>query len=239
MNILNSLLNLIFPLRCLGCDDILSEENGYLFCKSCLDDIEFFRGKKRCRICSVPIEGEDNLCEHCKACDRFFVMNISCARYNGALKAAIKRYKFSKRADLYRGLGEILADEIEYYNISGIDIIASVPIHKNRLKKRGFNQSELLAKYVSRELGIFYEKRAVVRIKDTPPQSSLKTPSERKKNVSGAFRVLDKELIKGKNILLIDDVFTTGSTLSEISRVLIKGGAKSVYTATVALAGGK
>lgn len=236
MNLLSKLLNLLFPLRCLGCDDILGEEKGYLFCDKCLKTCDFFAGRKRCRICSVPIDGESNLCDLCKAHERYFIQNISCARYKGAVKKAIKRYKFGKREDLYRGLGEILADEIFEHNLLAVDFITAVPIHKNRLKKRGFNQSELLAKYVAKELKIPYEKRALVKIKDVPPQSSLKTPAERRKNVQGAFAVADKNIVGGKNILLIDDVYTTGATLSEISRILIRSGAKVVYTATVAMA---
>lgn len=235
MNILSKLLNLVFPLRCLGCDDVLDDEKGYLFCDECLKTCEFFRFKSRCRICSAPAE-DGNLCAYCRTHERNFIKNISCARYSGAIKEAVKRFKFDKRGDLYRGLGEILADEISDSKLSAIDIITAVPLHKNRLKERGFNQSELLAKYVSKELAVAYAPKALIKVKDVPPQSSLKTPAERKKNVSGAFAVNDAEIIKGKNILLIDDVFTTGATLSEISRVLIKNGAKTVYTATVAMA---
>ena len=236
MSILSKLLNLIFPLRCLGCDDVLGKEWGYLFCDKCYADCDFFRNTKRCRICSAPVEFEDNLCAYCRTHERYFIRNISCARYHGAIKNAIKRYKFDKRPDLYRGLGEILTDEISDYNLTGIDIIIAVPLHKRRLKVRGFNQSELLAKYVSKELNISYVKGALAKVKDSPPQSTMKTPSERRKNVAGAFAVVDKEVICGKNILLIDDVFTTGATLSEISRILIKSGAKTVYTATIAMA---
>ncbi len=110
-----------------------------------------------------------------------------------------------------------------------------VPIHPKKHKERGFNQAEILAKELAKLKGIDLEKKALVKVKNTLPQTTL-TSEERAANVKGVFQLKDKERIKGKIILLIDDVYTTGSTLRECSLTLLEGGAREVRAVTVAQA---
>ncbi len=116
-----------------------------------------------------------------------------------------------------------------------MDLIVPVPLHIRRLREREFNQALLLARELSKRTGIPYHERTLRKIKDTPFQTALKG-RERRKNVKGAFHVEKREEIKGKTILLVDDVYTTGATVNECARTLLKGGAARVAVLTLARA---
>ena len=144
----------------------------------------------------------------------------------------------------YRGfevLGEYLADFIwqsrgeEEDLWQGVDAIIPVPLHWKRQKKRGFNQAQVMAKRLGRLKGVRVVEKRLIRVKNVPPQTSLQG-AERAGNVRGAFRVRKGEDLRGKIVLLVDDVYTTGSTLFECSRVLKEAGVKDVRAVTVAQA---
>jgi ComF family protein len=116
-----------------------------------------------------------------------------------------------------------------------VDAIIPVPLHPKRKKKRGFNQAQVIAKELARIKGIELKDQMLLKIKNVPPQTSLRV-EERAKNVSGAFGVAEGGKIKGKVVLLVDDVYTTGSTIRECSSVLRKAGVKEVKALTVAQA---
>jgi competence protein ComFC len=116
-----------------------------------------------------------------------------------------------------------------------VDVMVPVPLHIRRLRERGFNQALLLVKELSKRAGIPYQERVLRKIKDTPVQITLKK-RERSKNLKGAFQVQDQEAIKGKTVVLVDDVYTTGATVNECSRALLAAGAKQVAVLTVARA---
>jgi ComF family protein len=124
-----------------------------------------------------------------------------------------------------------MADAVKKMNWP-IDVIVPVPLHKIRLDERGYNQSELLARELSYRLNIFMSK-ALRRVRNTTTQTALHK-EERIENVKGAFKVTYKDTIVGKNVLLVDDVLTTGATLDECAKVLKENGAKDVYVATIA-----
>jgi len=114
-----------------------------------------------------------------------------------------------------------------------VDLIVPVPLHVRRLRQRGFNQALLLAKELSKRTGIRYGQRVLRKVKDTPFQSTLKG-TERRKNIKGAFHVNNTEEARGKSILLVDDVCTTGATVNECARTLLNGGAERVVALTLA-----
>jgi len=118
---------------------------------------------------------------------------------------------------------------------TGLEVIVPVPLYSSRQRERGFNQSEVIARELSRRKKIRLVSGAIVKVKDTPPQASLEAAA-RRENVKGVYRVKQKEAIKGKVVLLVDDVFTTGSTIEACSRVLMEAGAKEVRAMTVAQA---
>ncbi len=119
-------------------------------------------------------------------------------------------------------------------DLSGIDAILPVPLHPSRERERGFNQAYILAKLLSRRHGVPVLKGLLRRIRPTPPQAGKRR--ERIRNVRGAFRVHHPEQIRGRSILLVDDVYTTGATVNECARVLMKAGARGVWVYTLARA---
>ena len=207
--LINCLLSLIFPVECLGC----KKENTY-FCKQCLGKIK-------------PVaEPFKHLLIHLDGV-------YSAADYNDKLvRTAIHCLKFRFIKQLAEPLAEIL---INYYSNNRLpdSIIMPVPLNKKRLLERGFNQAELIAKIFAGYFNYQFVNQGVIRHKNTPHQVGL-AKKERLVNVREAFRIKDAEMIKDKNIILIDDVVTTGSTLEEIARVLKRAGAKKVWGLTIA-----
>jgi ComF family protein len=148
----------------------------------------------------------------------------------GPAGQAIKRFKYYRRLDLLPVMQYWLRRPLCRELVEAADLVAPVPLHPRRLKQRGFNQALLLAQAFPE---VHLERELVTRVRHTPPQTGLNA-KERRDNVKGAFTVSRPDLVKGKNILLIDDVFTTGATVKECARVLRKAGAHQVDVLTVA-----
>jgi ComF family protein len=159
--------------------------------------------------------------------------DIAAFVYGGAVSRAIGRLKYDSRPDLARPLGDLLWRAIERHAraLAGA-VVVPVPLHEVRLAERGFNQSALLARRVSRRLGVPL-RPALVRIRDTPQQTAL-DGAARIANVAGAFRARQSCFVQGCAVLLIDDVCTTGATLAECARAMQEAGARSVASAVVA-----
>jgi len=147
---------------------------------------------------------------------------------------AISRFKFGGVARLARPLGAMMAGYGDpEFPFSDIDLVIPVPLHPRRLRERGFNQSLLLARQVSKRRAVPLNFTALHRIRQTQPQTQLSGP-ERRKNVHGAFRVKTPAAVAGRKILLIDDVFTTGATIQECTESLLDAGAREVHAFTLA-----
>jgi len=149
--------------------------------------------------------------------------------YEGGLEEAIKQLKYHGIKRLASPLSELLLKT----SLPDVDAIIPVPLHGKRLRERGFNQSALIAKGISKRLHRPLLINTLIRTRYTTPQVNL-TAREREKNIKGAFSVIDGEDIQGKDIMLIDDVFTTGATVRECSKVLRKAGAGNIYVITLA-----
>jgi ComF family protein len=145
----------------------------------------------------------------------------------------IHRWKYQEKSHLTPLFGEWLQDAlIRHWPSSFFDLIVPVPLHVKRLRRRGFNQALLLAKALSRKTGIPYGMRVLRKKKATPPQVNL-SRREREREIRGAFFVKDPSKVKGKTVLLVDDVMTTGATVNECSKVLRVEGASSVHVLTL------
>uniref|UniRef100_A0A832LJ60 ComF family protein n=1 Tax=Ignavibacterium album TaxID=591197 RepID=A0A832LJ60_9BACT len=148
----------------------------------------------------------------------------------------IHSLKYNKRFRIGIFLGKIIANQLnEKLSDWKIELIIPIPLHRLKKAERGYNQSEFIAKGISIETKIPYSRKAIHRKKFTETQTHL-SALERQQNVKDAFKVVNKKLIEGKNILLVDDVITTGSTITECAKVLLKEGAKNIYAASVAIA---
>lgn len=198
-------------------------------CKECFDKLPYISGKT-CRYCGVAISGDYAVCHNCKTDEDRYYEKCNCLfYYKNEIAYLLSGLKQDGRKYLAEVLGRFLIEKIKNYD-EEIDIITTVPLHKNRQKQRGFNQSEMLLKKLDDDR---LDNNILVRIKDIPNQTSL-NKEHRKLNIIDAFKVVNSRKVKGKNILLIDDIFTTGSTSNECSRMLKLAGAKNVYVLCLA-----
>jgi ComF family protein len=200
---------MLFPPKCLCCGRLGDE----VLCGDCSRKIEYVDSGGRSTVRSV-----------CK--------------YEGVVKRAIQKFKFRGKKALSAPLASLLIEYIRRdnsINCGEIHLITSVPLSQRRFKKRGFNQSSILAEQVAGHFGIPFEENVLLRTRDTSPQFDLRR-SDRIKNVEGAFLLTDEELVRGRTILIIDDILTTGATASECSRVLLGGGAEKVLVLTLSQA---
>lgn len=202
--------------------------------------IDFIYPEKNiCFICDEHYKGiKNNLCNECReklpVINHVFNEGIICSlRYEGIVKDLIYKYKYGKCSYLYKLFGNIMTETFLQTELKNIDIIVPIPLHRTKKAKRGFNQSELLASYIAKKLDIDMDGKNLCRIKKTKSQSGL-TKRERHKNIEGAFKVIDKDIFLDKTILIVDDIFTSGSTYAEASNELLKCGAKKTYLITIA-----
>ena len=238
--IINFLLDLFFPKKCLGC----GEKNTYI-CQACLEKIDIAKNNQ-CPFCDRPIP-ESLICQPCQK--NYYLTRLiwSTHYYNPLIQKLIKFFKYHYIKELSRPLSKLLIKNISNIsNISSISniIIVPIPLHKRKLRERGFNQAELLAKEVAEYFSLPLETEILTRKKYTPQQAKTKDHRKRKEMLKNAFEISpefvkkcvseNQNLLKDKIIILVDDVFTSGATLSEAAKVLKQGGAKEVWGLVVA-----
>lgn len=235
------LLNFVFPLDCKICEKPIRESKGYSICEDCFKTIELIE-RPYCAKCGKPLiptdffkQNREILCLDCKRKKYSFEFSRSTGIYDKVLKKCIHLFKYYGEKKLAKPLGKLMVDSLvkndEFKR--KIDLIIPVPLHKNDLKKRGFNQSVLLGKVTGDYLSIPVRENVLVKKKLTPFQVNL-SKKERKINILGAFSVEKPGEIKGKNILILDDVFTTGATVEECTKELMKARAKNIFVLTLA-----
>ncbi|MBI3353569.1 MAG: ComF family protein [Nitrospirae bacterium] len=240
-----NLLNFLLPPACHICKLPVKEWSNPYICRICWDKIKFIDGPV-CPRCGMPFKSEvalikspDFLCGECREKRRYFTKAIAVGVYEGTLSEAIHIFKYQKRQAMAKYLNAMVTNVL-LQRLSDSDIIIPVPLHKKRLSERGFNQSLLIAHHISKRFSIPLCIDGLQRIRWTRPQIEL-TKEERLKNVRGAFVVgagfKPVPTIKGKKIILVDDVYTTGATVNECAKVLKKGEAKEVVVFTIARVG--
>lgn len=224
MKILNFLLTFIYPKTCMSCDTLLNYNAKIELCDNCAKDFNPYRGN-RCITCDRPIDntGECSICKNEKI---YFEKGYCVYPYAGAVRNTILNFKFKNMALYYTYLGSKMTEYYFEYIMESYDYITAVPIHKKKLKVRGYNQAELLAEYISEQINIPY-CTVLKRTVNTKPQNAL-NKKERAVNVKNAFSLIDNIDIKNKSILIVDDIFTTGTTINECCKVLKKAGAFKV-----------
>jgi len=199
---------------------------------------------KACGVCGKV--GEGYICKKClgNLAPKFHVRTFSKSHpfskhfyvfaYQNQIRTLLLSYKFREKSYLFLTFSEILIkNEKIYRNLKNYDIIVAVPISKKRKKERGYNQSALIASRLAKTMGIPYGKHVLVKKKHTLPQSAL-GKEERAKNVKNAYKIANAETIYNKKVLLVDDIFTTGNTVAECSKMLKIAGAKTVNVLTIA-----
>ena len=228
------LKNLVFPshIKCIFCGDELNATDICDTCSNCYASLP--KLDKSCIRCGGPIEdNNDGVCLNCKTNNFGFHSARSVFPYVDKVVDVVHRFKFGRGKFLCDAMAEYMCDLLSTWNIS-VDIITSVPLHKNREKTRGYNQSKLLAEYIADKFKIQYID-TVEKVVDNTAQATLDFKS-RRENVKNVYKGISEAQpeIKGKNVLLIDDIYTTGATSNAVSEILKSMNAKEVYVLTFA-----
>jgi ComF family protein len=242
MKALKSLIDLIYPPRCLVCQAFLQDQNtlqgdqNLPFCQDCFNGFTQIESPI-CSLCGRPFSDgaeRDRVCEDCLRKRPSYDIARAPYLYDGALMKAIHELKYAQRTHLADSLGSLLASFAQTWlgELKG-SLIMPVPLHPRRLRARGFNQSLLLARCVASKTGSELDFLSLRRTKFTKPQTGLSS-EERKRNVRKAFEVVKPQAVKGRTIVLVDDVATTGSTLNECAKALKRSRADSVLCLVLA-----
>ena len=199
LNIIEKLLNIIFPIQCGICGKL-----GNNICDECYNNLKKYEIRKQYE-------------------DVFFAY-----KYEGIIRNLIIKYKFNDKAYLYKTFSEILLKNKNLCKfLESYDIIIPVPLHKKRLKERGYNQADLITKEIAKNSGLMYYRDVLIKNKNIKPQS-VKNVQDRINDVLGIYEVKNIYLLDNKNVLIFDDIYTTGSTTKECKKVLLDAGANKV-----------
>ena len=194
------------------------------FCPDCWKQIEFL-GHSGCATCGLPLQAtEQKSCGACLARPPRIARTRAAVAYDELPRSLAIRLKYGRKVAIARTMARYMAPLIE---TDSEQVLVPVPLHRTRLWGRGFNQSALVARELSRRLGIAADPLALVRTRRTPPLKGM-SPLQRRKTVAGAFRVRDKSAVAGKTVILVDDVLTTGSTADACARTLKRAGAARI-----------
>lgn len=229
-----STLDLVFPRSCEGCGGSV-DQPGYI-CWNCLCSMEKIH-RPYCELCGDPVDGRldvEYMCSWCSKAHRGFDQARSLFRYRGPAVKLVQCLKYGNGMYLADGMAELMAAVIDsLWGGVRFDVVAGVPMHSRKERSRSYNQAALVATALSRRTGIEAFNRVLKRTGDKGSQTVLKA-AQRARNVKGSFEVADKAWICGRNVLLVDDVMTTGATAGEVGSVLKEAGAASVRVLTFA-----
>jgi len=235
---LRALLDLLFPPLCHACRSFIPQAGELLICPGCLDKVSFVLSPL-CTVCGAPFateRGADHTCGACLAHPSAYSCR-SAAMLAGPVQELIHRFKYGGRVHLAQPLGVLTAAALmDFGREAAPELIVPVPLHRKRLRQRGYNQSQLLGKVLEKQWGAPLEIGNLRRIRWTEPQTGLDA-GDRVSNVRGAFAVKDAGRLQGKRVLLVDDVLTTGSTMRECAEALREAGVAAVCAVTVARGG--
>lgn len=217
-NLFKAVLEIVYPVHCGGCN----EKGGDVLCDKCVDSLRMVEDDSTCPVCGRWL-GKKAVCGECIQKDRGFREGYYGFYFENKLREAIHAFKFHGRKDVGKHLVHLIKGKIVSFSGS-FDCIIPMPVTEKRLKERGFNQSFIIGEEISKITGKPLYYSVLYKAKDTMDQYSLHR-DERKKNIRGAFTVRNGHKIKAKNVLLVDDLFTTGYTAKEASGTLLKAGA--------------
>ncbi len=231
-------INLLYPANCHVCGTALRPFGDSPVCPACRRKISFI-GVRACAGCGLPLRetvpvGEEFLCGGCRTARHYFERGVSAFVYDGPARELIHLFKYSGSSYLARFFALSLADAVrERLDVTGAELVVPVPLHRSRRRKRGYNQAGEIARRLARLLGLRCKPGALQRLSQCGSQVG-RTRARRKENVRGCFRVLDRRLVRERTIFLVDDVYTTGATVDECSKVLLRAGAERVIALTAA-----
>lgn len=231
--LLEKVTGILYPRNCPICDRIVKEQ-GELICSGCEKHVRVLR-EPLCKKCGKPLANEEQeYCYDCEKTQHLFERGAALLPYEGKVKESVYRMKFHNKREYLDYYGEKMAAELEH-NVKqwNANLLVPVPMHWRKRRERGFNQAELLAKKIAEGLQLPVRNDLIVRRHYTRPQKELLL-RERKENLRGAFAV-SKNDVEDQAIILIDDIYTTGTTIDEIAGELKRAGARCVYFLTLCI----
>lgn len=232
------ILDLIYPRLCACCRAVITTPDSTQICQRCQAELPLIDSKNKCNRCSLPLGAFAKERNHCEGCYRLpfagFRRAVAVGTYEGALAKLLRVYKYAHQPFLIKTFAPLFTDLLmrEFKNNKPA-IVTGVPLFKARLKRRGFDQAQLLAGVATRALNIPHHPAILERVKNTPTLTRL-SRTARAAIIKGAFKVNNPELIKNADVLLVDDIMTTAATVSECARTLKAAGARKVSVAVLA-----
>lgn len=229
------LLDLLYPLRCPICDNVA--ETGVPICLECRKKVGKIK-EPVCKKCGKPLENQR--VEYCFDCERkvhSFIQGKALWIYEKEVKASLYRFKYQNKREYAVAYAEETAKQYEnWIRKRQIEVIVPIPLHRNRQKQRGYNQAEVFAEELGKILAIPVRTDLLIRVRDTKPQKEL-NHLERKNNLKKAFKI-SENIVQLNHILIVDDIYTTGSTIDAAASVLREAGASEVYFCCISIGRG-
>ncbi len=226
----DSVLSFLFPNPCVVC--MKPAGRNRCVCSSCKENLTLLKPGALCKTCLAPLPSGAELCGRCLSNGPAYDRLIACVSYQGNLRNSLHRYKFGGRSDLHTSFALMMCSQLLSFGCTDFDAVVPVPLSKERLRERGFNQSELLAKDIAKRFHVPCVSNALNKCRNTKRQSELHE-NQRSANVRGAFTLSNPDAVRGRKILLVDDIFTTGATTREAAKTL-SAVSKSVTACVVA-----
>ena len=235
-NIGRKILDSLYPRHCPICNDIVARKNTKA-CQSCVEKLSIVK-EPRCKKCSKPLEGsETEYCFDCQHKSHYFDEGYAILLYDETMQRSMAYFKFHGRQEYGDFYSELLLKAAHrIVKRWQVEVLLPVPSHRQRINKRGYNQTEIIGRALSKGLSIPIRTNLIRRVKNTKAQKKLNI-DERKKNVKNAF-VVSEKASDYHRVLIIDDIYTTGSTVDEMAKELRKRGVKKVFFLTVCIGGG-
>lgn len=232
------ILDLIYPRRCPMCQDIVKPNlQNSRICPDCQEQLPYLQ-PPYCLKCGKEVAKEEQeYCYDCMKLPKHFKKGYPLLRYQGDCRKGMEAFKYHNRREYAQIYGELLAEHYgaEFQSLV-LDAILPVPVHPHKKRMRGYNQAELLAKELSRRIGLPYYPDYLLRVVDTVPQKEL-NDRQRLRNLKNAF-VLKENHVELRKVLLVDDIYTTGATIEACTDILIEQGVEEVYYTSVCIGSG-
>ncbi len=224
----------LYPRMCPGCGQA-SDRPGRHLCWNCLSRVDLY-SSGLCTLCGRFAEGQVShafVCGTCKKAKPWFDRARAAGHFSGVLREQVHQFKYNQALWLKHDLADLLLGCLTaHFDSAAVDLVVPVPLHPVRQRERSYNQAALLAEELARRIDRRYDGNALTRVRTTGSQTLLDA-AHRRANMLGAFSVRQPDWVRRRCVLLVDDVMTTGATLSECARMLKKSGARTVWAVTV------